>query len=94
MSGTVILPMTNEGATLTFEDPEHPLPPGQLSVADFAPVSPQYFATLQVPLLEGRDFTERDGTNPPQVMIVNRAFAEKHFPARSVPGNTSQQTRD
>jgi len=86
VSGTVILPMTNEGATLTFEDPEHPLPPGQLSVADFAPVAPQYFATLQVPLLEGRDFTERDDSKSPQVMMVNRAFAEKYFPGQNVLG--------
>jgi predicted permease len=86
VGGTVILPMTNEGAVITFEDPEHPLPAGQLSAADFSPVSPQYFNTLQVPLLEGRDFTERDDANSPLVMIVNHAFAEKYFPGEHVLG--------
>jgi hypothetical protein len=58
--GVVILPMSNDGAILTFEDPEHPAPAGQLPVSDFTPVSPQYFGTLQIPVLEGLDFTERD----------------------------------
>jgi len=52
---------------------------GQLPTADFAPVSPQYFDTLQVPVLEGRDFTERDDATSPQVMIVNQAFAKQFF---------------
>jgi predicted permease len=84
--GVAILPMTNDGAILTFEDPEHPAPAGQRPAADFAPVSPQYFGTLQIPVLEGRDFTERDDATSPQVMIVNRAFAEKYFPGEHVLG--------
>jgi putative ABC transport system permease protein len=84
--GAAILPMTNELAVLTFEDPQHPAPAGQLPNADFAPVSPQYFDTLQVPVLEGRDFTERDDANSPQVMIVNQAFAQKFFPGEHVLG--------
>jgi putative ABC transport system permease protein len=78
--------MTNDGAILTFEDPEHPAPAGQRPAADFTPVSSQYFSTLQIPLLEGRDFTERDDASSPQVMIVNQAFAQKYFPGEHVLG--------
>jgi putative ABC transport system permease protein len=84
--GAAILPMTNELAVLTFEDLQHAAPAGQLPTADFAPVSPQYFDTLQVPVLEGRDFTERDDATSPQVMIVNQAFAQKFFPGEHVLG--------
>ena len=84
--GAAILPMTNELAVLTFEDPQHPAPAGQLPTADFAPVSPQYFDTLQVPVLEGRNFTDRDDANSSQVMIVNQAFAQKFFPGEHVLG--------
>jgi len=84
--GVEILPMTNDAAFISFEDPEHPMPAGQRTAADFTPVSPQYFGTLQVPLLEGRDFTERDDATTPQILIVNQAFAEKYFPGEHVLG--------
>ncbi len=84
--GTEILPMTNDAAVISFEDPEHPVPKGQDPAADFAPISPQYFSTMQIPLLEGRDFTERDDVNSSQVLIVNQAFAQKYFPGEEVLG--------
>jgi macrolide transport system ATP-binding/permease protein len=43
-------------------------------------VSPGYFRTLQVKLLRGRYFTERDDKSQPNVIIVNQAFARKYFP--------------
>ena len=84
--GTEILPMTNDRAVVTFEDPQHPVPKGQQSSADVAPVTPQYFSTMRIPLLQGRDFTERDDLNAPPVMIVNQAFVQKFFPGENVLG--------
>jgi predicted permease len=84
--GVMILPMTNEGAIITFEDPEHPVPESQHASADLSPISPHYFRTMQIPLLEGRDFTERDDVKSLQVMIVNHAFAQKFFPGEDVLG--------
>jgi ABC-type antimicrobial peptide transport system permease subunit len=43
-------------------------------------VSPQYFAVLGVPLLAGRDFTDRDRTSGENVAIVNRSVAQRLFP--------------
>jgi predicted permease len=40
-------------------------------------VGPDYFKTLQIPLLAGRDFDARDRVDTPQVAIVNEAFARK-----------------
>jgi putative ABC transport system permease protein len=51
-----------------------PLKPGELLTADYAQVSPGYFAAMNIPLLHGRDFTERDTTNAPLVLIVNEIF--------------------
>ena len=84
--GVMVLPMTNDQIIITFEDPEHPVPEAQEPFADLTPVSPGYFGTMQVPVLEGRDFSDRDDTKAPQVMIVNRAFAEKYFPGENVIG--------
>ena len=41
---------------------------------------------MQVPLLQGRDFTERDDSSAHPVLIVNRAFANKYFPGEQVLG--------
>ena len=84
--GSVILPMTNQNAVISFEDPEHPLPEGQHLTADFTPVTPGYFGTLQVPLVEGRDFNDHDDMNAPEVIIVNQAFAQKYLPGENVIG--------
>jgi predicted permease len=49
-------------------------------------VSPGYFETMQIPLLEGRDFTRMDVKDESRVAIVNRKFAEHFFPGRSAVG--------
>jgi putative ABC transport system permease protein len=41
-------------------------------------VTPGYFATMQTPLLAGRDFTDSDDMGKPNVAIVNLSFA-RHF---------------
>jgi predicted permease len=43
-------------------------------------VSPDYFRVLQIPLLQGRFFTEADNADAPQVVIINQALAKKYWP--------------
>jgi predicted permease len=50
--------------------------------ASFYSVSPGFFANLQIPLRDGRDFTEFDATPSPAVAIVNTSLAERLFPGR------------
>jgi len=80
------LPMTNNGVIISFENPERPVPEGQRPAADLSPISPEYFSTMQIPVLQGRDFSDRDDMKSPQVMVVNQAFAQKYFPGESVIG--------
>jgi predicted permease len=54
-------------------------------------VSPDYFKTMKIPLLEGRDFRISDvkdvfSNNTTGVAIVNRRFADHFFPGRSAVG--------
>jgi predicted permease len=42
-------------------------------------VTPGYFNTLEMPLLQGRDFSSADGPNTQPVAIVNRRFVDKFF---------------
>jgi predicted permease len=43
-------------------------------------VAPDYFATLRVPLLRGREFTVRDSASAPRVVIVNETLARRLWP--------------
>jgi predicted permease len=42
-------------------------------------VSPDYFATMEMPLIAGRAFTERDNQTAPKVVIINETAARKYF---------------
>ena len=46
-------------------------------------VSPGFFRTLKIPLLLGRDFTDRDDKGTPPVGLVNERFAKRYFAGRS-----------
>src|SRR5262249_7061560 len=49
-------------------------------------LSPGYFATMQIPMLEGRDFTAMDVKENPKVAVVNRRFARHFFGDKSAVG--------
>jgi len=49
-------------------------------IADNANVTPKYFQTMGIPVLQGRDFSAQDNETGQPVIIVNEAFARKHFP--------------
>lgn len=85
-AGVMILPMSHEGINVSFEDPEHPVPEALQPSADLTPVTPKYFSAMQIPLLQGRDFSDRDNEKSEQVIIVNQAFADKFFPGENVLG--------
>src|SRR5262249_26873727 len=52
--------------------------------AKFRSVTPGYFAALNIPLLEGRDFTEADRDGTERVVVVSRALADRLFPGEDV----------
>ena len=57
-----------------------PLPPGQGFSALYYLVSPEYFATMGIPVLKGRAFTAQDRDGAPRVAVINDEFARLHFP--------------
>jgi predicted permease len=52
---------------------------GQLVMTGSVYVTPEYFSTLQIPLLAGRSFTDGDGPDSQRVAIVNQMFVRKFF---------------
>jgi putative ABC transport system permease protein len=50
--------------------------------AQYRTITPGFFATLGVPLLEGRDFNDLDRTDREQVVIISQSLAQRIFPGR------------
>jgi predicted permease len=56
--------------------------PGQIDgvAVDFNRVGPDYFATMEMPLTRGRDFTAQDRQGSPDIAIINETMARTLFP--------------
>jgi putative ABC transport system permease protein len=75
------LPLTMQGRTTGIAvEGEPPPAPGQVPFADFRSVSPGYFATMGIPLLQGRDFSWDDAPQSLPVMIVSQTMARNFWP--------------
>ena len=61
-------------------------------VIDVARVSPEYFATLGVPIVQGRNFASTDTPASPGVAIVNEAMARKYWPDQDAIGKRFRVT--
>ncbi len=60
----------------------------------FDMVSPGYFATLNQPLLLGRDFSDHDVKNAPAVAIVNESFVSQYLPGQNPIGRRFKSVGD
>lgn len=52
----------------------------------FSPPLDDYFRVLQIPLLQGRAFDQRDTASSPPVAIVSESLARKYWPRESAVG--------
>ena len=72
-----------------------PEPPVTVDVpAQWCVVSPHYFRTLGISLIEGRVFEERDHAKSTPVIIVSESFANKMFPNQRAIGRRVRSWRD
>lgn len=53
---------------------------GQAPIIQHDVVTPGYFETMGIPLLQGRDFLESDGSSGPPVTIIDEDLARSYFP--------------
>jgi putative ABC transport system permease protein len=74
------LPFSGNGGSTAFTLPERPSPDGSELRAGINAVSPEYFATMGIPLLAGRALAEADGPESLPVVVVNDAMARRYWP--------------
>ncbi|HTF61701.1 MAG TPA: ABC transporter permease [Edaphobacter sp.] len=72
------MPVLSEGKT--------PTPVQGKIVTRYRAVGDDYFRTLQIPLLKGRAFDERDTESSPAVAIVSESLARKYWPGENAVG--------
>ena len=62
--------------------------PGHEFGAVYRVVRPKYFRTMQIHMIAGRDFTDRDDLHAPPVVIINEALARHQWPSENPVGQT------
>ncbi len=83
---TTSIPLNGDGLpnAAVFRIENHPaVPRGQDPQASFTAVSPDFFTTLAIPLLEGRLLDARDRLGAPETIVVNQTFERRYFPGEN-----------
>jgi putative ABC transport system permease protein len=83
-----ILPLAPKSISFVpFTRPDRPpARPEDTPMTNYRITTPDYFRTMGIPLLDGRNFTESDDAEHPPVAIVSTVLAKNHFPDRSPVG--------
>jgi len=75
-STTSQVPMSGQSWSFLIQVPGNS---GKDQSSQFTWVSPQYFQTMGISLVAGRDINEHDTANSPKVVLVNQTFVAKYF---------------
>jgi predicted permease len=60
---------------------------------NYEAISPDYFRTMRIPMLDGRDFTPLDRTGAESVTIVSAALARRYWPGQNAVGRRIKLSR-
>jgi putative ABC transport system permease protein len=74
------LPLAGPGIGTSFWNADQPQPaPGEAPITDVRPVTPNFFRTMGIPHLAGRDFAAADVVDSPLVAIVSQTLVRRHL---------------
>ena len=80
------LPLGPGHVGVSFQIEGHPVAKGDEPSEQLSVVTPDFFRTIRIPILSGREFTWRDGAKAPPVIIINERFARKYFSGQNPVG--------
>ena len=82
-----LLPMTGMQSGTSYYRADRPAPPpGNLRGGDVSVVSDEYFRTMGIAMLAGREFDSRDRAGAPKTVILNQTAARKFYPGENPMG--------
>jgi predicted permease len=82
-----VLPLAHEIGDMSVSVAGLALSPGEQPAGEWQVVSPGYFQTMNIDLLDGRDLRDGDGREQP-VVVINDRFAKEYFPGSNPLGRT------
>jgi putative ABC transport system permease protein len=81
VGANTFLPMVGLGAATSFRDFDAPVPPREeWPTADIRNVEGDYFGAMGIDLVAGRTLRATDGSDAPQVVVVNQSLASRLWP--------------
>jgi predicted permease len=87
VSGINHLPISGDVWTFDYSVPGRAAPaPGQQPSAVYRVVRPDYFETMQIPLVQGRGFTARDNAQSQPVVVITERLARHQWPGKNPVG--------
>ena len=79
--GTTTMPFGGDWSTGSFNVEGYTVPPnGNSPWGDIRVISPGFFGALQVPLVRGRRFDDRDHVDAPRTAVVDEEFVRRFYP--------------
>src|SRR5262245_15639557 len=85
-SAVLPLPLSGDRFGISFQIDGRPVPKKDEPSADVFIAEPNYFRTMGIPIIKGRDFEERDEHQSTPVVIVSESFARQFFPGEDAIG--------
>ena len=80
------LPLSGNEFQVAVEIEGRPTAKSDEAISSVRAITEDYFRTMQIPFLQGREFKEQDGTEATPVVIVNESLAQKFFPGENPVG--------
>jgi putative ABC transport system permease protein len=81
------LPLGGSNSSASFLVEGAPVPaPGDGNMGRYRVCTPEYFTTMQIPILKGRAFTDQDKAGAARVVIVNETLARNYWPGQEAIG--------
>jgi predicted permease len=80
------VPLGFGGGSTSVKPEGYVSPPNESMETQAAIITPNFFHTLQIPIVKGRDFTLQDTNSSQRVVIVSEAFANRYWPNQEALG--------
>jgi putative ABC transport system permease protein len=94
-AGATALPLNPTRFTPALPEGQPQVPLAQRPLFNVVSITPGYAAAMRIPLIEGREFTDRDDTaDAPKVVMVNRALTRRFWPGQNAAGKHIWVGRD
>src|SRR4030095_876286 len=81
VAGNLPLTYNGDSKSISVEGVPDP-PPGQQPDVIFRAIGPGYFATMGIPIVRGRDFTDQDNGDSKDVVIISEKTAQQFWPGQ------------